>query len=576
MHDQRRTAERRNCRGGGQIALAAGAERGLPDRHRTRVARPVLVVVLGSFGGSDGRDGALGLAAWCEIFTSSKTTSSIFNTLILSLRVPFGAVFAFLTAWLLVRVRIPGRRFVELSLWFGFFMPAVPIVTGWVLLLDENYGLVNHALRIAGYSGTPLFAIHSMAGIVWAHLTINTIPIMTILLMPALRQLDTALEEAAVVSGAGRAMIFRRVLLPAAGPAVLVALMAAFIKSLESFEIEQILGVPAGIDVYSTRIFDVLLTDPPDFPLAAALSTVFLMVLVVLLLLHRGLFDQRRRQARFSGHNPYRGGYHSPWLRYGGAAVLMVFVFIGIFLPFIALITGSFMRLFGFYDLPDPWTLDHWQAVITNPQFLNASHNSLVLGLVAGLLGAGLFAVIGWIFVRSSLRWRAVASFLVWLPWAIPGIVLGVVFINLTLNTPGFSLLHGTMIPVVLALLIKEMPIGVQMMRVAVGQVPESMEEAAKVAGAGRLRIFFRIVLPLVSPAAAAVFLLVFAAAIRDISTIVLIAPPNFQTLSLLMFSFANISDFEAAAVVGTIVAFVSLFLAVAANQLSARAGITR
>ncbi|MDH3582422.1 MAG: ABC transporter permease subunit, partial [Hyphomicrobiales bacterium] len=171
---------------------------------------------------------------------------------------------------------------------------------------------------------------------------------------------------------------------------------------------------------------------------------------------------------------------------------------------------------------------------------------------------------------------RSLTSFIVWLPWAVPGLVLGVVILDLTLNVPPLSVFYGTMAPVVLALLIKEMPIGVQLLRSAVEQTPQNLEEAASVSGSSRGRTFQMITLPLIAPALAAVFLFIFAAAVRDISTIVLIAPPDMQTLSLLMFSYANIGDFEAAAVIGTMVAVISLALAIAARILSKRTGVVR
>lgn len=531
-------------------------------------AGPVLYVLVSSFQTGGPHGGGFGLGAWSRILGDGGLRQSILNSFILTLRVPFGLAVAFLTAWLLIRVRVPGRHFIELCLWFGFFLPTVPILTGWILLLDEHFGAANWLLQATGLATGPVFTIHSLAGILWAHLSLHTVPIMTILLAPALRQFDAELEKAAAIHGANHAKTLRYVVLPILAPALLVAGVASLIKSLESFEVEQILGVPAGIDVYSTSIYSMINRDPPDFPAAMALSSLFLVLLVGLATVHRGWFSAAGTMASDGRRAAYIRHYPD-WLRWTGSTVLVILVVVSILLPFAALIAGSFMRLFGFFDLPGAWTLEHWATVLTDPLFGRAAVNSVVLGIVAGGVGSVLFAGIGWLLARTNFRWRGFVSFLIWLPWAVPGIVLGVVLLDLSLNTPLLSAFHGTIVPVVLALFIKELPIGVQLMRVAVGQIPVSLEQAGHISGAGRFNVLARITFPLLLPAFLAVFLLVFGAAIRDISTIVLVAPPGMQTMSLLMFRYAGVSDLEAASVVGTIVAVISLLLAIAARRFA-------
>jgi len=162
---------------------------------------------------------------------------------------------------------------------------------------------------------------------------------------------------------------------------------------------------------------------------------------------------------------------------------------------------------------------------------------------------------------------------LVWLPWAIPGLVLGVSLLSLMLNIPGISWLYGTIVPLVLALIIKELPIGVQLLRGALGQVSGQLEEAARMSGAGFASIFRRVTLPLIAPMLVSVFLLIFAGTIRDISTVVLIATPGLRTLSLLMFDFAAAGRFESASVVGILIALISLVITMIAYRIGNRLG---
>lgn len=72
----------------------------------------------------------LGLTGWRQIFANNRTWRSVVASFTLALRVPIAIVIAFVIAWLLTRVRIPGARTIEILLWFGFVLPSVPMVLG--------------------------------------------------------------------------------------------------------------------------------------------------------------------------------------------------------------------------------------------------------------------------------------------------------------------------------------------------------------------------------------------------------------------------------------------------------------
>ena len=136
------------------------------------------------------------------------------------------------------------------------------------------------------------------------------------------------------------------------------------------------------------------------------------------------------------------------------------------------------------------------------------------------------------------------------------------------------SVIYGTIIPLILALIIKEMPIGVQMLKTSLGQLSPQLEEAAVMAGGTFGMIFRRITLPLIAPMLVSVFLLTFAGTIRDISTVVLVAAPGLRTISLLMFDYATAGRFESAAVIGVIIAMISVVITTVAFRIGVRMGI--
>jgi len=536
---------------------------------------PVAYLVIASFDVSAiGSPYQFGLEGWADIFASTKTLRSIGYSFLLSIRVPIAVVIAFAIAWLLIRMEVPGRRFIEMSLWFGFVLPSVPMMLGWILLLDPYYGLINLALMKLPFIDGPVFTIYSAAGIIWVHLALTTVPIMTILLAPAMRQLDSAFEEAADMSGAGLWMTMRRVTIPLLMPAVLTAFIAGLIRSLEAFEVEQILGAPANIFVYSTRIFDLVNNEPPRFAQAMALSAMFVLLLAAMASFYQLYLKRIGTRATITARGVRLQSRIKPWWVYVISGVLIAYICFTIFLPLTILVLGSFNKLFGFFFIEDAWTISHWVNVINDDRFIRATVTSITLGLSVAILGVIFFSLLAWFLVRSNMWGRGVLSVLIWLPLGIPGLVLGVTLLSLMLDVPGMSMLYGTIIPLIIALVINAMPIGIQLLRGALAQISAELEEAATMSGGTFFFIFRRVTVPLMAPAVVSVFLLTFAGTIRDISTILLIAAPGTRTMSLLMFDFASIGRLESASVVGVLIAAICLIMTTLAARIGGRMGI--
>jgi iron(III) transport system permease protein len=512
---------------------------------------PVLVVVLGAVKGD----------VWQETLANPVNRSAIGYSLLLALRAPIAALVGFLIAWILIRIRVPGGRFIEFALWISFFVPLLPVTLSWILLLDPHYGLVNQALMLLPFIHRAPFNIFSVEGILWVHITASSVPVMVVLLGPAIRQLDASFEEVGRVCGSRPLAVFRQITLPILAPAILTGALAGFIKSLEAFEVEQLLGVPSGIYVYSTRIYDLAAWEPPKFADAMALSTFVLVILLVIALAYQRVnrrFDYATVLGRGASYRPLSIGR----ARWAVAAALWLVVAVALVCPLAMLAVGSCMKLFGFFTIPAPYTLAHWHEVLTNPLFFSALRNSLVMGFGAGLGGTLVYAAIAYLIARSRLPGRGVVELLTWLPWSIPGILLGMSVLYLILSSPLLSFLYGSVASLVLIVVVAQLPIGAHMMKTSIRQIAVELEQSSRVCGAGPARTFFRVVLPLIRPMLVSIFILVFISALRDISTIIFLASAQSQTLSLLMMQFGMSSNLEASAVIGVITTAIVIVVA--------------
>lgn len=534
------------------------------------VVVPIGVIVLGSVKAGRPIDPfSFTLEGWEMLLQSPKTLRSVVNSFFLVLRVPLALVVGLAMAWLLVRVRIPGHALIELGFWVAFFLPILPVTLGWVLVLDPNYGLLNEALEHLPFVTGPVFNIYSLLGIFWVHFTATTVPIMTVILAPVLRQFDSSLEESSRVCGSGPVRTARDITIPLIAPALLTALLAGLIRGMEAFEVERVLGVPSGIDVYSTRIYDLIRTEPAVWPGAMALGTLFLILLLALALLYQR-YTARHTFATMGGRGTsFRPMVAGRW-RYLASGACFLFLAVSLFVPLITLLTGSFMRLYGIFTIESPFTAEHWRTVLTDKLFASALTNTVALGLGVAILGLTVYSLVAYAIVRTRMPGRQLLSLLAWLPWGVPGILLGVGMLTLLLSSP-LAIMYGTVGALVLALFVKEMPFATHMTKTAFGQVSAELEQAARTCGAGWFRAYRTIMLPLVSPTLVMLFVLVFLGTIRDIGTVVLLADPRSRPLSVLLLEFTLNGNLEEASVIGVIIAALAIIVAVGARRMGLR-----
>jgi iron(III) transport system permease protein len=537
---------------------------------------PIAITVVGSFKTSlPGQPAVWSLDGWVAAYTAASIWDAIANTFILSfMRVPISVVIGGLLAWLLIRTNLRGRKTVEFLFWVAFFLPTLPMAMAWALLLDPRSGWLN---LLAGFwfgVTEPPFNIYSYLGITWVHVTTTTVPVMIILLGPAFRALDASMEESARMCGASRLTCLRRIVVPLMYPALMMATIAGFIRSLEAFEVELLLGLPADIRVYSTKIQELATWDPPRYAPAMALSVPFVVLLFLLALIYQR-FLTGRSFTTVTGK-----ASASPLIDLGCWRTLLSLVcaFIAglmVIVPTATLLAGSFMEVFGITkaDGTFVFTLAHWRGVLRDSTFVSSVVNTFVLGAGTALIGIILYSIIAYIILRSQVAGRKFLDLVVWLPWAFPGILLSLALLWIYLGTPMLGMLYGSMIGLIFAMLFKEMPMGVNLMKNGLLQISLELEEAATVCGARWSQTYRKVLLPLLGPTAVTVGMLAFIACVKDISTMILLATPETRPLSILVLDYTTNGSIEKGAVVGVISAAMAVGIALLGRKIGLGVG---
>jgi sulfate transport system permease protein len=209
-------------------------------------------------------------------FWASVTSGPVITALLVTLGAAvavavIGAVTGTLMAWVLVRDRFPGQRFINALIDLPFALPT--IVAGLTLL--------------ALYGPDSPFGVHlayTRAAVLVA-LMFVTLPFVVRSVQPVLIELDPEVEEAAASLGASNAVIFRRIVLPALRPAIVSGAALAFARAVG--EIGSLILIVGKVQIASIVIFADIENGAPQA--AASLSLVLIVVSLIVLMLMRRL-----------------------------------------------------------------------------------------------------------------------------------------------------------------------------------------------------------------------------------------------------------------------------------------------
>jgi iron(III) transport system permease protein len=537
---------------------------------------PVLLLLINSFNAASDwfvEPRIWGVKHWINAFQRPGLLSSLGNSLLVwSLTVSVSFPVGVAIAWLLARTKIPFSHTLEFLFWVSYMVPSLPTTIAWITLLDPDIGMINIALKKLFQLDQGPFNIFSVPGIVWANLMGHGISIKVMLLTPAFRNMDSTLEEAARVGGASNLRTLFKVTLPLMISPMMMVFALQLLRVFQSFETEYLLGMPFGFFVYSTKIFTLIRNQIPNYGEATVLASLTLLMIALIIPLQRWILE-RRRYTTITGS--FRPGLIDlgrwNYVTFGAIALLLALLTAG---PLAILVLGSFMQRIGYFVLG--YTLDHWRFVLSDPVFVKALRTTLILAITAAVLSPLMFSVLAYILVRTRLPGRGALDLMIWSGGAVPGILAGLGLLWVFIGTPGLNFLFGTIWALIIVVLLQGKTTGVNIMKGVLVQVGADMEEAARVSGAGWIRTYVRIWLPLLMPTLMLLAVMNFVSAAGATSSIILLASRDTMTLSLMALELSSvaISNREAASIISIFIVLFTVTGALLVRYFGRRLGV--
>jgi iron(III) transport system permease protein len=529
---------------------------------------PLGMLLYGSFWTArPGFPGAFTLDNYIKAYTDVDTYRILLTTAVLiGTKTIFAVGLATTLAWIVTRTDTPFRGLLELLITLPFFIPGLLEAIAWIELLSPNAGTLNVWLKSTlGLQQSPL-NIYSLGGMVWV-MALGSTSFIFLLVVNALRNMDASLEESARTSGAGAIRTALTVTLPLMAPIILSAGMLSFIRAMDSFEVPVLLGLPAKVFVFSNRIYAAVQYDyPVNYGLATALGVSFFALMIGLIYLQNRLLHGRSYSiVTGKGYKPrvVRLGR----FRYVTFGFCILFFGVATALPLSQVIIGSFLKVFG---LPrwDLFTFDNYLAILSDATLWRGLINTFIVCGLAAAITVLLTTMVAYVNTRTLFVGRRALDVISWLPWAIPGIVagLGMLWAYITLPFP----LYGTLMLLVIVLVTTGLPLGVRLMSGVMVQLGRELEESSRVHGASWQYTFRHIVAPLLKPALAGAFLLLFVGFSRAVSATILFVGPGTELLAVTLFSYSQAGRFAIVSALAIVLMTINMTGLVVARRLGA------
>lgn len=415
--------------------------------------------------------------------------------------------------------------------------------------------------------------LYSRAGLVLL-LGLQAAPLVFLLVRAALRAFPRELSDAARVSGASATRMLLRITLPLLAPALLGSLALAFVASLGNFGINALIGVPARIPTLPLLIWQRLASFGPDvLPNVAVLSVILSLVTLVALWAQSLLQGRLRSQLIGLPQAPLAIALGRRRLAVEG--LLWAFIACILVLPAASLLATALVRTYGVALGPDSLTWDNFAEVLWRQSVtLRAFGNSTLLGALAAAGIAALSLPLAYFLTARSAFARRLAALGAWqaeIAYAVPGLVMSVAFILALIRPlPVLNVsLYGTLWIILLAYVACFMAVGLKPVIAAFLQMDRSLEDAARVSGAGFGRRLRKVFAPLVAPSAASGAILVFLTAYNEVTVSALLWSTGTETIGTTIFNYEDGGYTTLAAAMSVVVVLATVVIMIAMNGLA-------
>jgi iron(III) transport system permease protein len=518
-------------------------------------------------------DGGWTLARYELFFSSSYFRHTLYNTLLIAgIAAVLAQVLGFVFAYGVVRCDMPGKKIFSAVVLLPMLLPAFLIAFSLILLLGRN-GIINRGLFTIGQwlnladPSALQWVVFGSHGVILAQ-TLTFFPLAFLVYSAALSAIDPRLEEAAQDMGAGYWRTLTRVTLPLLTPAAFSSTLLVFMFNVSSFGAPALLSggrlfFPEATMLAPEAIIQIL--GMYDWGMGTTIAVILVVPSLLVYLLGEHYLKRRSYvtvTGNLTGSPPTAVPRSVERLVFG--TCLTVAAFIAMIL--VVILLGAFTRTWGVnYE----FTLRHFQTALRASS--ESIGNSLALA-VGGALAAAVFGTIAaYLYNRRPFPGVRIMDFATMLPYALPGVVMGLGFAVAFGGRIGFLVLTGTWMIIFLNHFVRRMPFALRNASGALKQIDPALEEAGADLGARPVYNFRRVTLPLLRASFLGAFVFGFINMMTDITAVIFLVSPRWRLLSIDLFNAIDAGRLGVAAALSTIMIAATFIVLALAWKLSGK-----
>jgi iron(III) transport system permease protein len=489
------------------------------------VVYPLSILLVESFKVAE--TGGWGISNYLEFFKDTYYLKTFGNTLVLSTLVLLTTtLFGIPLSYILARYRQWGKTVFTALILLPIVLPAYAGVFAFIIFFGR-FGTVNLLLVEMGLIKTPINFIYGLHGLVFVQ-SLHMLPFIVLSLSAGFTNIDPCFEEAAEVEGASGFWRFLTVTLPLCTPTYLAGAVIVFLWPFTDWLTPLILGQVDFLPSVAYINIAYHFTDMHRKYMGIVAVVVSSIVCITLFLLARW-WVERKKYTGLSKGTTAEGRVIEPGpLVKVGSYVYMVFIAILVLLIPVVLGLAAFSRRWVLEPFPTDWTLENFRLILLESPGLIM--NSFKFSLIALLFGIAFGLPAAYLIVRTRMPGRDALDFVITLMLAFPGIAIGVSYLLGFWKTIPLAT-HW--IIMALALFARRLPYFLRMAHASYLQLDISLEEASEVSGAGKIRTFFNISLPLLVKGVLVGVVMFFIMAFQEISTAIFLYRGGWETLPI-------------------------------------------
>ena len=491
--------------------------------------------------------GAISLASMKQLFSTTRYLKTFGRTMALGVVVAVISTFiGYVFAFTITRTNVPCKGFLKTIATLPILSPPF-ILSLSIIFLFGKQGIITKELL--GITGNDVYGMGSLVVVQ----VISFFPIAYMTLSGILSSIDASVEDAACNMGASRWHTFWTVTFPLSLPGIISGCLLVFIQSLEDFSNPATIG--GDFTTLSVEVYQII-NGTYDMRKGSVLALLMLVPAMVAFLLNKYWVNKKSFVTVTGKPTQARKLMNEAHIKWPLFAFCMLVAAV-IILFYGTVVFGSFVKTWGYdYSL----TLDQYSRALQ--QGWDSLKNSMVLGLIAALLGGLLGMVIAYITAKRNYygkRFIEVSSVLM---FAVPGTVLGIAYI-LAFNT-GFLVLTGTAAILVIVFVFRNMPVAIESGTTTLLQIDNSIEEASTILGAGSGYSFRRITLPMLRNAFFSGIVYSFVKAITAVSAVIFLVSPRWNLVTSKIYTLFDQAKYsQAAAFVTMMVVILLVFIGI-------------